>query len=72
MALNITEATAVNRLYHWLTGSTPTSGPVSDEDAHEAMTTLVRSANRALSAGVSETQARAERARWPALAAHRD
>jgi hypothetical protein len=24
MALNITEATAVNRLYHWLTGSTPT------------------------------------------------
>jgi hypothetical protein len=36
------------------------------------MTTLVRSANRALSAGVSETQARAERDRWPALAAHRD
>jgi hypothetical protein len=72
MALNITEASAVNRLYHWLTGAVPLSGTISDEDAHEAMTTLVRSANRALSAGVSETQALAERARWPALAAHRD
>ena len=68
MALNITEASAVNRLYHWLTRSVPTS----DDDAHEAIVTLARSANRALSAGVDETRARAERDRWPALAAHRD
>jgi hypothetical protein len=72
MALNITEASAVNRLYHWLTGSVPTSGPISDDDAHEAIVTLARSANRALSAGVDETRARAERGRWPALDAHRD
>ncbi len=67
MALNITEANAVNRLYDWLTGRDRAGRPVSREAAIESMATLAKSAHNALHAGVSDTEVRAERDRWPTI-----
>jgi hypothetical protein len=54
MALNVTEATAVNRLYEWLAGSSPEN----TEEAREALATLAHSAHRTLMAGVTQQQVR--------------
>ena len=66
MALSISEATAVNRLYDWLTDRDSGIGPTSDKQAQEALATLARAAKRALMAGVTEQQVTATK-RWPAL-----
>ncbi len=67
MALNITEANAVNQLYSWLTGRTTPAGEITPDRAHEAMATLARGAHNALSAGVNEQRVRDERDRWPTV-----
>jgi hypothetical protein len=56
MALSITEATAVNRLYDWLVDRDSGIGRISNETAREAMATLARGAKRTLMAGVTEQQ----------------
>lgn len=66
MALNITEATAVNRLYDWLVARDSGIGRTSDEDARAALATLARGAHRALMAGVTEQHV-TDTPRWPAL-----
>jgi hypothetical protein len=67
MALNITEANAVNRLYDWLTGRDRGGRQVSREAAIESMATLAKSAHHALHAGVSDTEVRAGHDRWPTI-----
>ena len=70
MALSITEATAVNRLYDWLIARDSGIGRTTDEDARAALAALARGAHRALMAGVTEQQV-TDTPHWPALEALR-
>ena len=53
MALNVTEAAAVNKLLDWIGVDRWQRREVSDEDAREAAALLAEKANARLMAGVS-------------------
>lgn len=69
--MTVTDATAVNTLLHWITGTPSRAGGIPDPDAAlAAANTLARAAFARLGAGVRGTGDLD--ARWPAVPPHAD